>query len=286
MTVSSYDLTLSSMKQLLPLAFQVTSHVAPDLTAKLAAELFLRPKRYPRSQKEIDLLATARSERLQSGRKVYFWGEGPIVTFVHGWESRGSAFYKWIPLFVENGFQVMTWDGPAHGESPGTKTHAPEIAKSLSEDIIELGKPIHALVGHSLGGVVVGLLCQHLPIPAKVVILSAPAHVTSVFQRYQDQIKLSKAAREKFNERLMRVTGKTANEVSLAENDLSHQTETLLIHDINDREVPFSDFEELQKTWTASRFIATAGLGHRRILRDESVGHQIIDFLKAPPQVA
>lgn len=272
---------MTSMKQFLPLAFQVSSHVAPDLTAKVATELFLRPKRYPRSQREQDLLATARTETLQSGRKVYFWGEGPIVTLVHGWESRGSAFHKWIPLFVESGFQVMAWDGPAHGESPGIKTHAPEIAKSLSEDIIELGKPIYAVVGHSLGGVVVGLLSHFMPVSPKVVVLSAPAYVTSVLERFHDNIRLSLIARERFNERITRLTGLSASEASLANNDLSQQTKTLLIHDINDREVPFADFELLQKAWPKSRFLATSGLGHRRILRDESVAHQIIEFLQS-----
>ena len=273
------------MKQLIPYAFQVSSHVAPDFTAKVATELFLRPKRYPHSQKELDILHSARTETLQSGRKVYFWGEGPIVTFVHGWESRGSAFHKWVPIFVQSGFTVMGWDGPAHGGSPGNRTHAPEIAKSLHADIQELGLPIYALVGHSLGGVVVGILSRLMPVPAKIVILSAPAHVTSVFERYHDQIRLSMTARERFNERIKRLTGLSASEASLADNDLSLQTETLLIHDIQDREVPFSDFEVLHKSWKHSRFIATSGLGHRRILRDESVAHQIIDFLKAKSEI-
>ncbi len=268
------------MKQLIPYAFQVSSHVAPSFTARLATDLFLKPKRHPQSQREIDLLHSARVETLQSGRKVYFWGQGPIVTFVHGWESRGSAFHKWIPHFVESGFQVMGWDGPAHGGSPGTHTHAPEIAKSLRADILELGISVHALVGHSLGGVVVGILSELMPLPPKVVILSAPAHVSTVFERFQNQIRLSLNARKKFNDRIQRLTGFNLSEVSLANQNLSLKTQTLLIHDIHDREVPFADFEMLQKAWPQSRSIATSGLGHRRILRDESVAHQIIDFLK------
>jgi TAP-like protein len=125
------------------------------------------------------------------------------------------------------------------------------------------------------------ILSRLMPVPPKIVILSAPAHVTSVFERYHDQIRLSLSARERFNERIKRVTGYSASEASLADNDLSLKTETLLIHDIQDREVPFRDFEELQKNWKNSRFLATNGLGHRRILRDESVAHQIIDFLQA-----
>ncbi len=91
-----------------------------------------------------------------------------------------------------------------------------------------------------------------------------------------------KQPRTSDSESLTRVeTGLTPSQASLADNDLSQKTETLLIHDIQDREVPFSDFEILQKAWVNSRFLATTGLGHRRILRDESVAHQIIEFLKA-----
>lgn len=268
------------MRQLIPLAFKVSSHVAPDLTAKVATELFLRPKRYPKSKREIDLLSIAREERLQSGRKVYFWGEGPIVTLVHGWESRGSAFHRWIPLLVESGYKVMAWDGPAHGDSPGKKTHAPAIAQSLAEDIRELGFPIYGMIGHSLGGVVVGIVSQLMAPAERVVIISSPAHVTDVFDRYHNQIRLSRTARQKFLDLIIKLTGKSAQEVSLAENDLSLKTQTLLIHDVDDKEVPFSDFEVLKQSWSRSRFIATSGLGHRRILRDESVANQIIGFLK------
>lgn len=269
------------MRQLIPFAFKVSSHVAPDFAAKVATELFLRPRRYPKSKRESDLLATAKVERLQSGRKVYFWGEGPVVTLVHGWESRGSAFYRWIPLLVESGYKVMAWDGPAHGDSPGKKTHAPQIAHSLAEDIEELKLPIYGMIGHSLGGVVVGLVSQMIPVAERVIIISSPAHVTDVFARYHNQIRLSQSARQKFLNLIVRLTGKSAQEVSLAETDLSLKTRTLLIHDVDDKEVPFTDFQILKNSWKQSRFIATSGLGHRRILRDESVGNQIIEFLKS-----
>jgi pimeloyl-ACP methyl ester carboxylesterase len=268
------------MKQLIPYAFQVTSILAPELAANAAAELFIRPKRHPIGKNEAGFLSSARIETLQSGRKAYFWGSGPLVIFVHGWESRGSAFYKWIPLFANAGYQVMSWNGPAHGESPGIRTNAVEIAKSLEADLLELGVNIEALVGHSLGGVVVGLLSRRLEVsPNKIVIISSPAQVHGVFQRFQDQLRLSKKARMKFNLRFEIHTGYKIEDVGLATHDLSLKSQALIIHDIEDREVPFSDLEILKKAWSQSRFIATTGLGHRRILRDESVGHQIIEFL-------
>lgn len=275
---------MSGMKQLIPIAFQVTSNVAPDLSAKLACELFLRPRRLPFSRNETELLKSAKSETLQSGRKVHFWGEdhgGPIVALVHGWESRGSAFHRWIPLLLEQGFRVMGWDGPAHGMSPGNRTNASEIAKALAQDLYELNLPLYGVVGHSLGGVVVGLLSRHIALPPKVVIVAAPSRISGVFSRYNDQLKLSKPARKHFQKILEQETGISMEDGSLINNDLSETSDTLIIHDIDDREVPFTDFKELQGSWRNARFLATQGLGHRRILRDMSVGHQITDFLKS-----
>lgn len=281
--MSSFNLTLSSMKQMIPYVFQVSSTVAPSLSAHWAQELFLRPKRLPLSTKEEALLKEAKIETLQSGRKVYFWGQpnSPIVALLHGWESRASAFFKWVPILIENGFQVMGWDAPAHGHSPGEKTTAPDMAKAFAEDLRELGHTLHGVVGHSMGGVVVGLLPLYMTLPKKVAIISSPSRIQGVFDRFHDQIRLQNKAREIFIRRIERKTGVNLENGSLYKNDLSLTSDALIIHDIGDREIPFSDFQDLQNSWSRAQFVATEGLGHRRILRDESVGHQIAQFLRA-----
>ncbi len=287
--MSSFYLTLSSMKSLIPYFFKVSSTIAPSLASKWAQELFLRPRRIPLSQKETDIMNSAKIETLQSGRKVYFWGQNPqapIIGLIHGWESRAVAFHKWIPLFIEQGFQVMGWDGPAHGQSPGVKTSAPEIAKALAADLNELQISPHALVGHSLGGVVLGLLNQHLtlPLPKKIVLVSSPSNIVGVFDRFYSTIGLGKNSQVHFLKTIETQTGVSLEMGSLKNMKLNHDTDLLVIHDTEDREVPFEDFSELQKSWTNAKFIATDGLGHRRILRDLSVGHEISQFLKGPVQ--
>ncbi len=281
LTVSSLDLTLSSMRQLVPLAFQLTSTVAPELSARLACELFLRPRRLPLNKRESAMMKASQTETLQSGRKVYFWGDNqnqPLIGLIHGWESRGTAFHRWIPLFLESGFRVMGWDGPAHGFSPGRRTSAPDFAKAFVEDLNELNLPLYGVVGHSLGGVVVGLLNRHITLPPKSVIIAAPSRLEGVFDRYYNHIRLSTPARRRFENILQSKTGLNMEEASLIRSNISTESQVLVIHDIHDREVPFSDFQELQNHWKSARFVATHGLGHRRILRDISIGHEIVDF--------
>ncbi len=288
MTVSSLYLTLSSMKQIIPPFFKISSTLAPALTARLAQQLFLKPKRFPLSIREQTSLAQSKMEVLQSGRVAYLWGHEnqPIVALLHGWESRAAAFYKWIPLLLDSGFSVLGWDAPAHGQSPGASTTAPEMARAFAQDLGELGYELHGIIGHSMGGVVAGLLPRFNIHTPYITIVSSPSHIHGVFERYHDQIQLQKKAREIFQLSLEKRTGIDIEDGSLVNNDLSVKSKVLVIHDVGDREVPFSDFQELQKAWKQAQFVATNGLGHRRILRDEAVGYQITQFFKASKAIS
>ena len=52
-----------------------------------------------------------------------------------------------------------------------------------------------------------------------------------------------------------------------------------LFHDRRDREVPFSESLAISQIWSGANLIETAGLGHRRIMRDESVIRQTVEFM-------
>jgi hypothetical protein len=53
----------------------------------------------------------------------------------------------------------------------------------------------------------------------------------------------------------------------------------LVVHDHEDRTVPFADGEAVAAAWTGSRLHPTRGLGHRRILADPAVVAAAVDFL-------
>ena len=45
----------------------------------------------------------------------------------------------------------------------------------------------------------------------------------------------------------------------------------LVIHDVDDDEVPLGDARAVASGWPGADLVTTAGLGHRRILRDDEV---------------
>jgi pimeloyl-ACP methyl ester carboxylesterase len=50
----------------------------------------------------------------------------------------------------------------------------------------------------------------------------------------------------------------------------------LIVHDRLDKEVHFSDGETLAAAWPGSEFVATEGLGHRRIMRDPAIIERLV----------
>jgi hypothetical protein len=52
------------------------------------------------------------------------------------------------------------------------------------------------------------------------------------------------------------------------------------VHDRLDREVSFTHAERLADAWRQARLHATEGLGHRRILRDDGVVAEVVEFVK------
>jgi len=54
----------------------------------------------------------------------------------------------------------------------------------------------------------------------------------------------------------------------------------LIVHDLDDREVPWEEGERYARYWPSSHLLSTTGLGHNRILGDTAVIGGVLDFLR------
>src|SRR3712207_163074 len=112
---------------------------------------------------------------LRAGKRrvrVHAYGEGPLVVLVHGWQGGASQLSTLATSICAAGFRVALFDMPAHGEAPGWSTSAPEFVRVLEHVARELG-PLHAVVGHSLGGTA-ALLCAARGLPMSGVVALSP----------------------------------------------------------------------------------------------------------------
>lgn len=268
------------MKKLIPLFIKLLSNISPHLATKLSLKLFSKPRRKARSDEEMAFLASGKQVTFKSQRKARTWGEGPVIWVLHGWESRGSTFYKLIPLLLEKGYRVVAWDGPAHGDSPGKVSNVVDHPRALSIDMNEnLFAEPQAMIGHSFGGAAFAVFSKIHKMPPKTVIVSAPTRIKGVFDRFFNMIQLGEKSQQYFISQSEEKTGYNLSEISLVDNDFSQLGDTLIIHDIGDDVIPYDDFVALKDKWQSGQFITTDNLGHRLTIKDQKILNTIVEFI-------
>jgi len=82
-----------------------------------------------------------------------------------------------------------------------------------------------------------------------------------------------------FREVLERQTRVKLADVEIFERVATLSVPALVVHDRGDREVPFHDAERLVARWPNATLLATDGIGHRRILKDDDVIRRVVEFV-------
>jgi len=92
----------------------------------------------------------------EDGTQIYFkdWGEGPVVTFSHGWPLNADAWDEQMHFLAANGFRVIAHDRRGHGRSsqPSSGNDMNGYADDLAALIEALDLKQITMVGHSTGG--------------------------------------------------------------------------------------------------------------------------------------
>ena len=92
----------------------------------------------------------------KDGTEIYYkdWGQGPVVTFSHGWPLSADAWDGQMLFLVQHGYRVVAHDRRGHGRSsqPSTGNDMNGYADDLAAVIEALDLRDATLVGHSTGG--------------------------------------------------------------------------------------------------------------------------------------
>lgn len=90
------------------------------------------------------------------GHQIYYkdWGQGPLVTFSHGWPLNSDAWGIQMRFLADNGFRCIAHDRRGHGKSAQTDTRndMDGYADDLAALIQALDLHDITMVGHSTGG--------------------------------------------------------------------------------------------------------------------------------------
>ncbi len=273
-------------------AFRSVETIASPLAVHWAARLFFVPPRNPRPVKERTCLQAAKIDKHpMSGHQfvdgrcgeyyTYSWGNGPTVLLVHGWGGRGTQLYPLINPLLQAGYRVLSFDGPAHGDSSGSRTNIYEFEWVL-QDLQERYGAFETIVAHSFGGVASAFSLNRGLETRQLVTISSPATMEYLLSTFCRQIGGSDAVAEQLGIRFSDMFNTPLDSFSLKEIIAPLHLPGLVIHDRDDKEVDFFNGEELATQWQEAEFMPTSGLGHRRILADKAVIRRVVDFIDRP----
>jgi pimeloyl-ACP methyl ester carboxylesterase len=266
--------------------FAVLQWLSVPLAGRLAFRLFLTPQRRRIDPEDLPVVAQARKVSLRSGADefiVWEWGDrGPWVVMLHGWGSHAARFGSFISPLRAAGFSVIGIDAPAHGASPGRLSDLPRFRDCLAA-VLRTHAPVHAVVGHSLGGgavlTVLAEIAEHHP--KKICLFGVPPDMAYILESFAMMLALNEPTRADLHARFTAHFGRPAAAISTAAAAPSVRIPVLVVHDEDDNVAPFAQGAALASAIPHATLWRTQGLGHSGALRDADTIKRVVEFLRA-----
>ena len=271
--------------------FAASALLFPELASAWAERMFLTPPRQPHAAAAALDLIDARSSFFEhKGRHIatYRWGgrDDPAVVLAHGWGGHAAQMRAFVYPLLSAGYRVIAYDQPAHGVSEGRLTGLPDFALVLSS-LIAIHGNVQAVVGHSLGGAAAALALAARRIRLqKVVLISPPSDLIGYSRRFARWHWMPEPVRRAMQAAIEERFATRWEDLDLERLAPRLSTSALVIHDRDDKAVPWTQGAHVARVWPGARLLSTDGLGHGRILRDEFVTRAAADFISGRSGVA
>jgi pimeloyl-ACP methyl ester carboxylesterase len=282
------------------IVFAIGAIAVPQITLIRAARLFCTPFRSSRLRAlNAPTLGACEAVIDVDGLSIatYVWGDPktePYVLFAHGWSSHGTRIAPWVARLRAAGYAVVAFDQAGHGKSGGRRTTLPDFACHLMAVAQHYGHAA-AVLGHSLGGAAVAIGLARGLSADRAILIAPAADPLAAMERFSRFVWLGAHFGAKLAALFERETRVPIDDLQAHRNAPLIGRPALIVHDLEDREVPWSEGERYARLWCDARMITTTGLGHNRIadhaqtisdalrfLRGEVVGARIVSSPNLP----
>ena len=204
------------------------------------------------------------------------------VLILHGFGSAAHKFEDYATILVANGFEVLAFDAPAHGDSEGDTTNAIEYCAMIKEIMQKFGL-IKNFIAHSFGGISLSLALEDVPHNenTRVVFIAPATETTSAVDGAFKMLKLqNEAVRNEFEKIILKVSGKQIAWFSIRRAMHNINASILWVHDEDDDITPWADALKVKEDNHPNiKFVLTKGLGHNKIYHDADVKNMVKAFL-------
>lgn len=258
--------------------------ISTSAAAKYATQLFITPLKHRMPKREFHMDKETEQTRLfvpsiMKTIVIYRYGNSDKkILLAHGWSGRGTQLVKIADHFLKLGYEIISFDAPAHGKADGKTTSMPEFIASIHEIGKEFG-PFEFAIGHSLGGMALLNAVREGFQTKKLVSIGAADVITDIILHFTRTLTLKDAVGEKMKAMLDRQFGRDINYASAHSAAKEVHIPTLIVHDEHDADVPVNCAYAIHNELPNGAIHITKHLGHRRILGKNEVIQKIEGFL-------
>ena len=256
----------------------------PEVAGAWAERLFLTPPvARNAAATALDLIDARSSVVVHKGRHIATWRWGsiddPAVLLVHGWGGNAAQMRAFVFPLLSAGYRVIAYDQPAHGVSEGRLTGLPDFADVLAEIAWHHGD-VRAVVGHSLGATAAAMAhAWNKANIGKIVLVSPPSDLVGYSRRFARWHWIPEPVRRSMQAAIEERYGLRWEELELARVAPRLSARALIIHDRDDRMVPWKQGAAFAQHWSGAKLMITEGLGHGRILQNDKVTQAAAAFI-------
>ncbi|MFE9403451.1 alpha/beta fold hydrolase [Streptomyces sp. NPDC006530] len=229
-------------------------------------------------------LNRCRSHTVKADGRFYKYfqsGSGPTVLLVHGLNTNLGSMVPIAEDLLDQGYRVVLFDVPPHGEALGSTGDPAEI-RSLLRALYDRLPDLHAVICHSMGGLWALTAWQAGVNVRAVVSVSAPVAKRFLIEKFAEVNALDDdRVRELTGEIERRFGGTVWEEYSALRAVRDLDVPGLVIHGTADDYVPPTHAEQLHAGWRQSTVRLVEGAGHFDIVEAPGVRKIISAYLRS-----
>ncbi|MCI2227969.1 alpha/beta hydrolase [Polaribacter sp. MSW13] len=263
---------------------KTTQFISHKLVVFFATKLFSTPINFSTPKRELAMKESAQNKKIfisSIQKEIHILSYGfsdKKVLLCHGWAGRSTQLFMIAHKLLEKGYMVVSFDGPAHGESTGKTTNLIEYIETIKSITEEFG-PFDAAVGHSFGAMGILNANSNEILFKCMVTVGSGDKIPDILENFTRNLGLKKIIAAKMERYFMKKWNIQLAPFAASEAAKKIKIPTLVIHDSADGDVAVSCAINIRQNLEKGSLYITNGLGHTKILRDKIVTNKIIGFI-------